>query len=83
MKSRPPASGEEKPRQHQGLGRPGREQRYGEYSTLVATYEAEFGSQPYYHTFRAIMAQMKGDVGGSREADHGASPRRSWFTPEE
>lgn len=45
-----------------------REDRYGEYARLVTEHEEEFGSQPYYHTFRAIMAQTKGDLASLRSA---------------
>jgi tetratricopeptide (TPR) repeat protein len=45
-----------------------REDRYREYGALVATYEDEFGSEPYFHTFRAIVAQMKGDLSSLRSA---------------
>jgi hypothetical protein len=45
-----------------------REDRYGEYAALVAEREDEFGSQPYFHTFRAVVAQMKGDMASLRSA---------------
>jgi hypothetical protein len=45
-----------------------REDRYGEYAALVAEHENGFSSQPYYHTFRAIVAQMKGDLASLRSA---------------
>src|SRR6476660_5251030 len=39
-----------------------REERHGEYSALVRQHEDEFGAEPYYHTFRAIAARMRGDL---------------------
>jgi tetratricopeptide (TPR) repeat protein len=45
-----------------------REERYGEYGRVVAQFEDEFGPQPYYHTFRAIVAQMRGDLASLRSA---------------
>ena len=45
-----------------------REERYGEYGAFVAHFEGEFGSEPYYHTFRAILARAKGDVGSLRSS---------------
>lgn len=45
-----------------------RENRYGEYATLAAAYEEEFGGQPYYQTFRAIVAQARGDLASLRSA---------------
>lgn len=45
-----------------------REERFGEYGTTVHRFEDEFGSQPYYHTFRAIAAQMRGDLASLRSS---------------
>ncbi|WP_423464876.1 hypothetical protein ACO229_10600 [Promicromonospora sp. MS192] len=46
-----------------------REEREAEYQRLVSTYEAEFGANPYYDTFRAISAVGDGtSVGQFRQA---------------
>jgi hypothetical protein len=45
-----------------------REERYGEYGTLVHRFEGEFGTEPYFHTFRAILARVRGDLASLRSA---------------
>jgi tetratricopeptide (TPR) repeat protein len=45
-----------------------REERYGEYGALVREFESGFGAEPYYQTFRAMVAWMKGDLASLRSA---------------
>lgn len=45
-----------------------REERFGEYGELVRRWEGEFGTEPYVHTFRAIIARVNGDLGSLRIA---------------
>lgn len=45
-----------------------REERYGEYGALVRRFEGEFGTEPYFHTFRAILARVRGDLASLRSA---------------
>jgi tetratricopeptide (TPR) repeat protein len=45
-----------------------REERYGEYGALVRQFEDDFGTEPYYHTFRAILARMRGDRASLRSS---------------
>jgi tetratricopeptide (TPR) repeat protein len=45
-----------------------REERFGEYSELVRRCEGEFGTEPYFHTFRAIVARVRGDLASLRSA---------------
>lgn len=45
-----------------------REERYGEYGTLVRRFEGEFGTEPFFHTFRAILARVRGDLSSLRSA---------------
>jgi hypothetical protein len=45
-----------------------REERYGEYGALVSQSEGEFGAEPYFHTFRAILARARGDLASLRSA---------------
>lgn len=45
-----------------------REERFGEYGALVRQVEGEFGTEPYFHTFRAILARVRGDLASLRSA---------------
>lgn len=45
-----------------------REERYGEYGELVRRFEDEFGTEPYFQTFHAILARVKGDLASLRSA---------------
>lgn len=45
-----------------------REERHGEYGATVRRHEDEFGAEPYFHTFRAIMARMRGDLSSLRSS---------------
>jgi tetratricopeptide (TPR) repeat protein len=45
-----------------------REERFGEYGELVRRCEGEFGTEPYFHTFRAIVARVRGDLASMRSA---------------
>ena len=54
--------------EHALLLRLRREERYGEYATLVRRFEGEFGTEPYFHTFRAILARVRGDLSSLRSA---------------
>ena len=38
-----------------------REYRYREYSDLLREYEEEFGQEPYFETFRVVLARWTGD----------------------
>src|SRR5262249_37718312 len=55
-----------------------REERFTEYASIVARYEPEFRSEPYFNTFRAIIERGRGDnislrraVSFSRDAARG------------
>lgn len=41
-----------------------REERLGEYTELINLHESEFGREPYFHTFRAVVLRLEGDVAG-------------------
>ncbi|TCC00529.1 hypothetical protein E0H26_02260 [Micromonospora zingiberis] len=45
-----------------------REERHAEYAAVVRQHEAEFGAEPYFHTFRAIAARTRGDLASLRSA---------------
>ncbi|MEV6373587.1 hypothetical protein [Micromonospora musae] len=45
-----------------------REERHAEYAATVLRYEDDFGSEPYFHTFRAIAARTRGDMASLRSA---------------
>ncbi|MFJ8582231.1 hypothetical protein [Micromonospora sp. NPDC093277] len=45
-----------------------REERHAEYSAVVRQYEGEFGAEPYFDTFRAIVARTRGDLASLRSA---------------
>ncbi|TNH22364.1 hypothetical protein FHG89_29375 [Micromonospora orduensis] len=45
-----------------------REERHAEYASVVRDHEDEFGSEPYFHTFRAIVARAKGDLASLRSS---------------
>lgn len=45
-----------------------REERHGEYSAIVREHEGEFGTEPYFHTFRAIVARTRGDIASLRSS---------------
>jgi hypothetical protein len=45
-----------------------REERHAEYGAVVRDHEDEFGSEPYFHTFRAIVAWAKGDLASLRSS---------------
>ncbi|MFY1702459.1 hypothetical protein ACN28G_12050 [Micromonospora sp. WMMA1923] len=44
------------------------EERAGEYASTVRRYEDEFADEPYFHTFRAIVARTRGDLASLRSA---------------
>lgn len=45
-----------------------REERLSEYSELVDRNEREFGSEPYYHTFRAVVLRLEGELASLLQA---------------
>ncbi|MFI5929603.1 hypothetical protein ACIA3K_27015 [Micromonospora sp. NPDC051543] len=45
-----------------------REERHAEYASVVRDHEDEFGAEPYFHTFRAIVARAKGDLASLRSS---------------
>ncbi|GHJ16602.1 hypothetical protein [Micromonospora sp. AKA38] len=45
-----------------------REERHAEYGGIVRDYEGEFGIEPYFHTFRAIVARTRGDLASLRSS---------------
>ncbi|MEV1108178.1 hypothetical protein AB0I95_05960 [Micromonospora sp. NPDC049751] len=45
-----------------------REERHAEYALVVRDHEDEFGAEPYFHTFRAIVARAKGDLASLRSS---------------
>lgn len=45
-----------------------REERHGEYAAVVRRYEDQFGTEPYFHTFRAISTRMRGDLASLRSS---------------
>ncbi|HEY8472834.1 MAG TPA: hypothetical protein VIL37_09395 [Natronosporangium sp.] len=45
-----------------------REERYAEYSEFVRRFEGEFGTEPYFLTFRAILLRARGDLASLRSA---------------
>ncbi|MFG2054192.1 hypothetical protein ACGFI9_09180 [Micromonospora sp. NPDC048930] len=45
-----------------------REERHAEYGAIVREHEGEFGTEPYFHTFRAIVARMRGDLASLRSS---------------
>ncbi|MDG4797550.1 hypothetical protein [Micromonospora sp. WMMD1082] len=45
-----------------------REERHAEYAATVRQHESEFGAEPYFHTFRAIVARTRGDLASLRSA---------------
>ncbi|MEO3852924.1 hypothetical protein ABGB09_35800 [Streptomyces sp. B8F3] len=45
-----------------------REERLSEYSELVNRHEVEFGSEPYFHTFRAVILRLEGELASLLQA---------------
>ncbi|MDI5973876.1 hypothetical protein POF50_031810 [Streptomyces sp. SL13] len=45
-----------------------REERLTDYVALASRYEGEFGSQPYFHTFRAVILRLEGDLASLLQA---------------
>ena len=45
-----------------------REERHAEYGSIVRQYEDEFGTEPYFQTFRAIVARARGDLASLRSS---------------
>ena len=51
------------------LHRMRREYRFKEYGELIRTYESEFGNQPFFDTFRVVLARWTGDdIRGLKQA---------------
>nr|WSY53222.1 hypothetical protein OG999_25910 [Streptomyces sp. NBC_00886] len=45
-----------------------REERLSEYTELVNRHEREFGSEPYFHTFRAVILRLEGELASLLQA---------------
>lgn len=45
-----------------------REERLSEYTDLVNRHEREFGSEPYFHTFRAVILRLEGELASLLQA---------------
>jgi len=45
-----------------------REERLTEYSSMVNRYENEFGAEPYFHTFRAVVLRLEGSAASLLQA---------------
>ncbi len=45
-----------------------REERLGDYSELVSQHQQEFGREPYFHTFRAVVLRLEGDLASLLQA---------------
>lgn len=45
-----------------------REERLSEYSELVNRHEEEFGGEPYFHTFRAVILRLEGELASLLQA---------------
>lgn len=45
-----------------------REERLSEYTELVNRNEREFGSEPYFHTFRAVILRLEGELASLLQA---------------
>lgn len=45
-----------------------REERLSEYAELIRRHEGEFGSEPYFHTFRAVILRLEGELASLLQA---------------